>query len=231
MASTRSRRSISQRKSGKIRSTPYMVGSGNMSPASTITMRLSCSKARQFRPISPRPPRKVTRKESLATRGRKRGSNLGRLIVTGAVTRSERQSTLTYGETQCPQGGLGRYGIGIKLGAFPRATHGQSLVALPRLFPVAFFHAAHDGRELGGGPVRGHRNNAHRTSGHESKQHAVVAAVEIKFVAQHRLGVGRFDQIARRVLEGNHVRQSPHQTDGGRRMDLATGARGNVVEH
>ncbi len=54
--------SRSQEKSGITRSTPGMVaGSGNMSPASMTRRRSSYSKARQFKPISPRPPRGTMR--------------------------------------------------------------------------------------------------------------------------------------------------------------------------
>ena len=45
-------------KSGSTRSMPCMSLSGNMSPQSMMSRRLSCSTTMQFRPMSPRPPRK-----------------------------------------------------------------------------------------------------------------------------------------------------------------------------
>src|SRR3984885_9557787 len=59
--STRSAFSRRYVKSGRTRSTPGMSGSGNMMPQSRTRMRPSTSMQAQFRPISPRPPRKTTR--------------------------------------------------------------------------------------------------------------------------------------------------------------------------
>src|SRR5579863_1662675 len=115
MASTRSFRSINQRKSGRIRSTPYIVGSGNIHPASTTTRRPSCSMTQQLRPISPRPPRKVTRTVSLATRSLERGDDLGRVRVESVVTLRVRQSALADVKAEVAQGRLGRHGVRIEL--------------------------------------------------------------------------------------------------------------------
>ena len=54
-APTRSRRSLSQVRSGETASTPK-GSAGKSSPQSTTAMRSSDSIARQFMPISPRPP-------------------------------------------------------------------------------------------------------------------------------------------------------------------------------
>src|SRR5580692_9542861 len=106
---------MSHRKSGRIRSTPYIVGSGNISPASTITMRPSCSIAAQFRPISPRPPRKVTRTVSLATRCLERGDDLRRVRVESVVALGMRESALADGESEVAHGRLGRHGVRIEV--------------------------------------------------------------------------------------------------------------------
>src|SRR5664280_3730305 len=97
---------MSQRKSGRMMSTPYIVGSGNIRPASTMTMRPSCSSARQLRPISPRPPRKVTRIVSLATSVPKIGDDGGGGGVEDVVARSMRQAAVTNRDADETQGGL-----------------------------------------------------------------------------------------------------------------------------
>ena len=49
-------------KSGRIRSTPGWLSSGNSTPQSTISSRSSYSKTVMFRPTSPSPPSGVIRK-------------------------------------------------------------------------------------------------------------------------------------------------------------------------
>src|SRR5580704_2825279 len=136
MASTRSLRSMSQRKSGRIRSTPYIVGSGNISPASTMTMRPSCSIAAQLRPISPRPPRKVTRTVSLATRCLQRGHDFRRVRVESVVTLCVRQSALADVDAEVAQGRLGRHGVRVEVARLEGVTRREALVEGPRLRPV-----------------------------------------------------------------------------------------------
>ena len=60
-ASMRSAFSRNHVKSGNTKSMPCISASGNMSPQSISNKRLSCSITMQFLPISPRPPRKITR--------------------------------------------------------------------------------------------------------------------------------------------------------------------------
>ena len=60
-ASTASAFSRRYDRSGRTRSMPGMSGSGNMIPQSSTTIRPSSSMHAQFRPISPSPPRKMTR--------------------------------------------------------------------------------------------------------------------------------------------------------------------------
>src|ERR1700685_1248232 len=98
---------MSQRKSGRIKSTPYIVGSGNRGPASTITIAPACSIAAQLRPISPRPPRKVTRTVSLATRCLQRGHDFRRVRVESVVTLCVRQSALADVNAEVGPGRLG----------------------------------------------------------------------------------------------------------------------------
>ena len=85
-------------RSGRTRSTPGMSGSGNMMPTSSTRMRPSTSMQAQFRPISPRPPRKTIRTErapgpaALASapaagrRLRRRPRRSGRWICRGSGT-------------------------------------------------------------------------------------------------------------------------------------------------
>src|SRR4029079_13271252 len=68
IASTRSALSRKYVKSGRTRSMPGMSASGNINPQSTTRMRPSTSRQKQFRPISPRPPRKTIRTASLMLR-------------------------------------------------------------------------------------------------------------------------------------------------------------------
>ena len=84
-------------------SIPSMWSSGNMSPASTTTMRPSCSMAAQLRPISPRPPRNVTRTVPLATDGSKRIHDLGRGAVECLVGVRVGQSTLADAQPEMAQ--------------------------------------------------------------------------------------------------------------------------------
>src|SRR5438552_6226091 len=84
--SLRSRR---YRMSGMTTSMPSICSSGNMSPASTRTMSLSCSMTIMFLPISPTPPRGMTRTALAKERhllgrlldrlGGRRGGTRGRL--------------------------------------------------------------------------------------------------------------------------------------------------------
>src|SRR5438552_11363925 len=60
-ASTRSALSRRYVKSGRTRSMPGMSASGNMIPQSTTRIRPSTSRQKQFRPISPSPPRNTIR--------------------------------------------------------------------------------------------------------------------------------------------------------------------------
>ncbi|CAM5663085.1 hypothetical protein SCANM63S_03428 [Streptomyces canarius] len=67
MSSSRSRIEV---KSGRITSTPGWVSSGNSTPQSTISSLPACSKTVMLRPISPRPPRAMTRSPPSGRAGR-----------------------------------------------------------------------------------------------------------------------------------------------------------------
>src|SRR3954468_11879302 len=69
MASTLSRRSRIQVKSGRITSTPGWCSSGNSTPQSTTSSRPSCSNTVMLRPISPRPPSGTIRRPSFGSTG------------------------------------------------------------------------------------------------------------------------------------------------------------------
>ena len=186
---------MSQRKSGRMRSTPYMLGSGNISPASTTTMRPSCSIAAQFRPISPRPPRKVTRTESLATRCLEARPRPGRLGV--ERRRHSRRAAGGTGRRRIPrrtQRGLGRHRVGVQSRCSRRRNSAprRSLNARA-LVPVAAFDARARAPRTPGRPVRRDRHDADGADRHEGQQHGVVAAVEVELVAEHGLGSARPD--------------------------------------
>ena len=66
-ASTLSRRSRMESKSGRIRSTPGWWSSGNRTPQSTISRRSAYSKTVMLRPTSPRPPSGMTRRAPSAS--------------------------------------------------------------------------------------------------------------------------------------------------------------------
>src|SRR5688572_8753366 len=89
-------------KSGNTRSMPSMSMSGNISPTSRSMMRPSTSMHAQLRPISPRPPRKVTTTGS----GMKVGVYLSGPLFGAGGSRAQRQPA--FSDSQ-PEGAHHRF--------------------------------------------------------------------------------------------------------------------------
>src|SRR4051812_18301171 len=81
MATTSSIRSRMEVKSGRMTSMPGWCSSGNSTPQSTTSSLPACSKTVMLRPISPRPPRAITRRPPSGRAGGVRSSGWLRLMA------------------------------------------------------------------------------------------------------------------------------------------------------
>ena len=177
-------------RSGSTRSMPGMSGSGNMIPQSRTTMRPSNSKTAQFRPISPRPPRKMMRTGSgkrPACRVHRLRRALGpRLAITVRACSSSSGGAARCGSRHWPAGrprtrqaALAGAGWGTPRSSRSRRTRraGRSTAARRRrrLCP-----GRHHRRDLLAGPVRRHAHHTHRAQRQQRQGQRVVAAVELE---------------------------------------------------
>src|SRR3954464_4809337 len=81
IATTSSIRSRMEVKSGRMTSMPGWCSSGNSTPQSTTSSLPACSKTVMLRPISPRPPRAITRRPPSGRAGGVRSSGWLRLMA------------------------------------------------------------------------------------------------------------------------------------------------------
>src|SRR5271165_2552580 len=217
-----------------------MSGSGNMMPTSRTMIRPSTSTQAQLRPISPRPPRKTIR--TGAARGglangaagphgqaEVREHHAGHPLELGRRA-AERQPALPDGQAERPAGGLGRHRVGEGLRRFEVVGLDEHGVQAPGPLDVARQvggdHVAH----LAAHPVGGHADHPDRPHGQQRQRQRVVAAVELEGVGGLHQEAGRSGHVARRVLDGHHVRYVAHQGEDGLGGDPAPGAHRDVVE-
>src|SRR5580700_396650 len=131
-----------------------MSASGNMIPQSRTTMRLSTSMTAQLRPISPRPPRKLTRTCSgkrsawCPMGGTAGGSTEAGHHQTGLAVElggggAEGGPALSGREAEGPAGGLGRDRVRMGVGGFEVVGLDEAGVHGTGAVEVALGHRAH----------------------------------------------------------------------------------------
>src|SRR3954452_12518545 len=115
-------------KSGSTRSMPNMSMSGNMSPQSRSMMRPSTSMHAQLRPISPRPPRKVT----LTGLAMETCVHLARSILGAVGGRAQRKPALADPQAERSHHRLDRLREDAVVAVLEQVRLDQARVDLPR---------------------------------------------------------------------------------------------------
>src|ERR1039458_3420883 len=205
MASTRSFCSISQVNSGRIRSTPYMSGSGNMSPTSMTSRRPLTSTAQQLRPISPSPPRKVTRTAASAMEAREPRSDLGGPRVERLVGGAEREPALADGQSDRAQHRLGRQRVRPAVRALECERFEQSRVLGDGSVEVALHEQLDRTGELRATPMRRDRDEPDRADRQEGEDEPVVPAVDVEAPRRGLDEPGGAHQVGGGVLHAHDV--------------------------
>src|SRR3954454_21754584 len=256
-ATTSSSRSAMAVKSGRMRSTPGWLSSGNSTPQSMTSSRPWYSSTAMLRPTSPRPPRAITRRPFSASGGG--GPNSGCGWLTGLL-RSARSLCCWFARSQQPA--LGEVGPQLVDLRIARGDQGQSHHSVAQeaeelqrgLRRDGALRAGHDpghrrdqpGVDLAGGPevalvdradhlgvleagdMTDDADDADRPVHEPGEVERVVAAVVGQLRRGHHGGTG--EEVARGLLDGDDpwMLGEPQEV---RRPDPHRGAARDVIDH
>src|SRR3954452_22676470 len=198
MRSAFSRRYV---KSGRTRSMPSMSMSGNMSPQSRSMMRPSTSMHAQLRPISPRPPRKVT----LTGSAMEPCVHLARPGLGAVGSRTEWEPALADPQAERSHHRLDRLREDALVAVLEEVRLDEARVDLARPLVVALLERSDHLARLRPGPVRRRADDPDGADREQRQRHRDVPAVHLEL--RHVVDKARRRRrVSRRVLERDDVR-------------------------